>query len=55
MNNEEIKEEKKFVTKGWEGKQKPAQYKTFKSKVEGLEYAVLKAEQLSMLPNSPKL
>ena len=44
MSNKEIKEEKKFTAKGGEGKQKMMQYKTFKSKVEGLEDAVFEIE-----------
>ena len=35
MSNE-IKEKKKFIGKGQNGKQKTNQYKVFKSKVEGL-------------------
>ena len=45
MSNEEIKEEKKFIMKGQEGKQKMTQYKAFKSKVEGLEEAVFERKR----------
>ena len=37
MSNEDVKKEKKFVTKSWDDKQKSLVYKPFKSKGEGLE------------------
>ena len=43
MSAEDIKEEKKFVAKGQDGKQKSSLYKPFKSKVEGLEDAVFES------------
>ena len=39
MSLNEINEEKKFSTKHWDGRQRIAQYKAFKSKLEGLEDA----------------
>ena len=37
MSAKDIKEEKKFITKGQDDKQKLIVYKPFKNKVEGLE------------------
>ena len=37
MSTKDVKEEKKFVVRSRDGKQKPPTYKPFKSKVEGLE------------------
>ena len=43
MSNKEIKEEKTFIAKGRDGKQKKTQYKAFKNKVECLENAVFES------------
>ena len=43
MSNEEVKEEKKFNMKRQDGKQKTKIYKSFKSKVDGLEDAVFES------------
>ena len=43
MNNEEMKDEKKFNAKGRDGKHKKLVYKPFKRKVNGLEDAVFES------------
>ena len=43
MNNDKVKEEKKFNPKGQDGKRKMIACKTFKSKVKGLEEAVFES------------
>ena len=44
MNNEEIKQEKKFnIMKGRDGKRKASLYKAFKSKIDGLEDTVFES------------
>ena len=43
MSTKDVKEEKKFIVKGWDGKQKPTVYKPFKSKVKGLKDTVFES------------
>ena len=43
MSAKDIKEEKKFITKGQDDKQKLIVYKPFKNKVEGLEDEVFQS------------
>ena len=43
MDNKEMKDEKKFNTRGQDGKRKTSVYKAFRSKVNGLEDAVFES------------
>ena len=54
MSNDEVKEEKKFIAKGRDGKQKRTHYKPFKSKFEGLDDAVFESGAVKRAPQFTK-
>ena len=49
MSNKDVKEEKKFIVKGKDVKQKSLVYKPFKSKIDGLEDTVFKGGAYSSI------